>query len=448
MNFFESIKRSPRVFLLAIAMILIMALFSEVAHWRSLRTVDALTATSIARNSILDWRQSILVAQAGQRNYLATSRPEFLAPYNRALNELDVTFKALQNRYATAPLSMDVLIHLRTVTNALLKDLADNIRVHDTGQSRSTQESDNLQLDAIQRLSDELLELEGQSAAASQKDIYQLLMLNRIAVVLFSAISLFALMKYLRQSLALEQHQKEVQRMVQSERDRLEVEVLQRTAQLTELTSHLQTAREDERHRLARNLHDDLGALLTSAKLDAARIRSRLTGFEAAAEAVVLLAHLVATLNEGIELGRRIIEDLRPSALSSLGLVATLEILLGEFASHSNVQVQAALEPVELTEGAELMVYRLVQEAITNLSKHAKAKNVWVTLGMKDGQVEVSVRDDGVGFDTEIKPMSAYGLVGMRFRVEAAGGKLAVISAPGHGTLVQVRLPPSATNAA
>ena len=117
--------------------------------------------------------------------------------------------------------------------------------------------------------------------------------------------------------------------MVQAERDRLEVEVIQRTAQLTELTQHIQTAREDERHRLARNLHDDLGALLTSAKLDAARIKSRIS--TAAPEALELLAHLVGTLNSGIALGRRIIEDLRPSALSNLGLAATLEILAREF---------------------------------------------------------------------------------------------------------------------
>ena len=120
-----------------------------------------------------------------------------------------------------------------------------------------------------------------------------------------------------------------------------------RTAQLTELTHHLQTAREDERHRLARDLHDELGALLTSAKLDAARIRSRLAG--TAPEALERLAHLVATLNSSIALGRRIIEDLRPSTLSNLGLVATLEILAREFAERSGIAGRIARwQPVQL----------------------------------------------------------------------------------------------------
>ena len=140
---------------------------------------------------------------------------------------------------------------------------------------------------------------------------------------------------------------------------------------------------------------------------------------------------------------RRIVEDLRPSALSNLGLVATLEILAREFAERSGVEVHCVLAPVKLEPDAELVVYRLVQEAITNISKYAKAKHVWVGLAARGGKVEVSVRDDGVGFDTSAQPPSAYGLVGMRFRVEAEGGTMAVVSAPGQGTLIEVKLPQS-----
>ena len=266
------------------------------------------------------------------------------------------------------------------------------------------------------------------------------LLLAGLAAVVSVIISLLALFMYWRQRSMIDKLRQELQRTIQAGRDRLETEVSLRTVQLTELTHHLQTAREDERHRLARNLHDDLGALLTSAKLDAARIKSRLA--DRAPEALELLAHLVSTLNSGIALGRSIIEDLRPSALSNLGLVATLEILTREFAEISGVEVHCELEPVELEVSAELMVYRLVQEAITNITKYARAQNVWVRLATDNGQVEVSVRDDGVGFDTSVQPRSAYGLVGMRFRVEAEGGTLALVSAPGQGTLIQVKLAP------
>jgi signal transduction histidine kinase len=231
-----------------------------------------------------------------------------------------------------------------------------------------------------------------------------------------------------------------LQRAVQrAHAQQLDALVRQRTLQLTELTHHLQTAREDERSRLARNLHDDLGALLTSAKLDAARIRPRLAG--APPEALERLAHLVEMLNGAIALGRRIIEDLRPSTLNNLGLAATLEILAREFAERSGVEVHCTLTPAPLEASAELVVYRLVQEAVTNISKYAAARHVWLDMAPRGRQVEVRVRDDGVGFDPAVQRGSAYGLVGMRYRVEAVQGTLEVLSAPGQGTVLRVRLP-------
>lgn len=256
-------------------------------------------------------------------------------------------------------------------------------------------------------------------------------------------VMLWLLFRCRQQTLSLRAHQQEeVQRQLQAEHDRLEREVIQRTAQLTELAQHLQTAREDERHRLARDLHDELGALLTAAKLDAARIRSRLAG--TAPEALERLAHLVEMLDSVIELKRRISEDLRPSALSYLGLVDTLKILAREFTERSGVLVHCTLAPVALAPAVELTAYRLVQEAINNLSKYAEATNVWLELAPVGGRVEISVRDDGMGFDTGIPPASAYGLVGMRYRVEAEGGTLTVVSAPGHGTLIRASLPAQA----
>ncbi len=213
----------------------------------------------------------------------------------------------------------------------------------------------------------------------------------------------------------------------------------ERTTQLKELALHLQKAREDERSRLARNLHDELGALLTSAKLDAARIKARLGN--TAPEAQERLAHLVGTLNSSIALGRRIIEDLRPSTLANLGLVTTLEILSQEFAEQSGLRVHCTFTQVQLAPGAELVVYRIVQEALTNIAKYANASNVWLDLGCRARQVEVGVRDDGVGFDAGIRKQPGYGLIGMRFRVEAEGGALAVVSSPGSGTQVRAVLP-------
>ena len=229
--------------------------------------------------------------------------------------------------------------------------------------------------------------------------------------------------------------------MVQAERDRLEVEVAARTAQLKELALHLQTVREDERRHLARELHDELGALLTAAKLDAARLKSRLGA--TTPEVAERMAHLNEALNSGIALKRRIIEDLRPSSLSNLGLVAALEILVREFSARMEIAAECQLQPVNLRPSAELTVYRLVQEALTNISKYAKATEVWVKVGSRDGRVEVTVRDNGVGFDTSLPRLATHGLLGMKFRVESENGEMKIESAAGRGTSIVAVLPES-----
>ncbi len=275
--------------------------------------------------------------------------------------------------------------------------------------------------------------------AQHRESLLQTLTLGRIGVAVLSVICFCALYMVLRQGLVLQQHHKALQELARREHDQLEGVVAQRTVQLIELTHHLQTAREDERSRLARDLHDELGALLTSAKLDAARIRSRLAGL--APEALERLAHLVESLDHVIAFKRRITEDLHPSALSHLGLVATLQIQAAEFAEASGTPVHCDLEPVPLTPTAELTVYRLVQEAITNISKYAKASQVWVSLERLGDAVRLVVRDDGIGFDAEVQPRSAHGLLGMRYRVLAERGTLQLATAPGQGTRIEVMLP-------
>ena len=444
MDVLTVVRRSPFVLPLAFVAVVAMVFVSEGSYWQSVGALNEMGAVGAARTSIQGLQQSILDAQTGQRGYLLTGRKEHLERYAKALGEIDRSFKVLDRYYGDEPAPKEVLGQLHSVTGSMLSELAVAIRRHEEGRGEAVtgvvpSDIGRQQMDAIRTLGAELLKHEALNVAASRDNLYRTLMLNRIGVAVLSAISLLALFMYLRQTFVLERQQQEQQRLVQAEHDRLEIEVIQRTAQLTELTRHLLTAREDERNRLARDLHDELGALLTSAKLDAARIKSRLAG--TAPEALERLEHLVGKLNSGIALGRRIIEDLRPSTLSHLGLVATLEILAREFAERSGIEVHCTLAPVKLESTAELVVYRVVQEAITNITKYAKASHVWVSLASRDGEVEVSVRDDGVGFDTRAQPGSVYGLVGMRFRVEAEHGAMAVVSAPGKGTLIRVTLP-------
>jgi signal transduction histidine kinase len=445
------VRRMPLVFPLACVAAVAMVLISEAAHWQSIDALDNLGAIQVGRASLRNLQQNLLVAETGQRGYLLTSRREYLQPYATALQEIDAALKTLDRYYGDKPAAVQSIQQLHSLIESRLSELALTIRMRDEGQAEAAMQIvlSNIgreKMEGIQALGAELLAAEDQLVAAARHDLKRTLMLSRIGMAALSAVGLLALYLYLRQMLLLKGHQLALKHVAQAERDRLGIEVKQRTAELTELTRHLLSAREDERNRLARNLHDELGSLLTSAKLDAARIKSRLAG--TAPEALERLAHLVGTLNSSIAVGRRIIEDLRPSTLGNLGLVPTLEILAREFAEQSGIEVECDLAPVRLAAPAELMVYRLVQEAVTNIAKYAKASHVWIHLAAHDGVVEVSVRDDGVGFDTSAKTRSAYGLMGMRHRVEADGGALTLVSAPGQGTLIQAKLPESPPAAA
>jgi signal transduction histidine kinase len=445
-------RRSVVVFPLAALAALAMFVITEVSYQDATRSLDALGDRSAARFYLNELAKSLLNAETGQRGYLLTSRDDYLAPYRDAQEGLHRSIDWLQKYYAKDPQTAALIGQLTQTSNEKMSELATTIELHEKGAERASRElvMSNIgseKMDQVRALTEQLLARESKLVDEERKGIYQTLMLNRIGVSAMAALSLLALFMYLRQAALLEQRTSEESRRVATERDRLEAEVTARTLQLKQLAQHLQTIREDERNHLARELHDELGALLTAAKLDVARLKSRLGA--ASREALERLAHLNETLNGGIALKRRIVEDLRPSSLSNLGLVAALEILLREFSSRSELPIEARLERVELSPAAQLTVYRLVQEALTNVAKYAMAKKIIVTLAPHgDSEVRIAVQDDGVGFDVSVPRIATHGLIGMRYRVEAEGGRMRLQSAPGEGTLVEATLPALPTDEA
>ncbi len=425
---------------LAIAAATAMVFVSEGAYWRATATLDDQVDMAEARVAIQAVQWSILDADTAERGFALTADEEFRCARTRALQSMEDSFEFLGRYLLDDPDAQPVLERWEELASARRQPIGPGEpcaagRVTAAPPLRGARGD----LDAVRALGATLLARETTKMASSRDDVYRTLQLGRSGVVALSVCSVVLLALYLRERRALAVQQKDRQRLAQAENTRLETEVLQRTAQLTLLARHLQTAREDERSRLARDLHDELGALLTAAKLDAARIRSRLgTG---APEALERLTHLTGTLDKVTVLKRRITEDLHPSALAHLGLVATLEILAREFGEASGVAVHTSLSAVTLGESARLVVYRVAQEAINNVTKHAGAVNVWIHLAAEGTGVLFTLRDDGRGFDPASTLTSSLGLIGMRFRVEAEGGVLSVASTPGAGTVITVTLP-------
>ena len=219
----------------------------------------------------------------------------------------------------------------------------------------------------------------------------------------------------------------------------------ERTSHLERLATYLQAMRDEERSNLARELHDELGALLTGARLDVASLRQHLGGCTAEVDA--RLQHLGELLGRGMALKSSIVEGLCPSALANLGLVASLVILTREFAASSGIEVGTEFHEADLDEPTRLAVYRLVQEALTNVGKYAGATRAQVSVRQCHSGTVVSVSDNGCGFDVARLAKNSHGLAGMRHRIEACGGQLGVMSSAAEGTRILAVLPAPAGRA-
>lgn len=265
----------------------------------------------------------------------------------------------------------------------------------------------------------------------------------RFTTVLLTIASLLLLAAAIFQKQKKQELRDKLQEMLEAENERLEREVRHRTKELTNLATYLTDVRETEKLDLAREMHDELGALLTAAKLDADWIERTLPP-EARSLITQRMARLRQNLIEGITLKRRITNNLRPALLYDLGLIEALKALVEEFRQGEEViEITTELpetEP-ELSDDLALSLFRIVQEGLTNIRKYARARHVRVSLRITPADIELSIEDDGVGFDLDSPQIARHGLAGIKHRVFTHGGKLDIRTAPGKGVRLQAVLP-------
>src|SRR6266702_2841056 len=209
---------------------------------------------------------------------------------------------------------------------------------------------------------------------------------------------------------------------------------------LRELTSHRETAREEERRHIAREMHDELGQHLTALRLRASVLRMQLGNDRP--ELVEQTQALISLVDETMQVVRGVIASLRPAALDT-GISAALEWLAAGFNRNGRTICRLHLqdENIVVSEDRAIVLFRLVQEALTNVARHAAANEVVITLERTPDGCLLEVCDDGKGFDVLANRKRSFGLAGMEERVLMLGGQINVISSPGAGTTIRVRLP-------
>jgi len=230
-------------------------------------------------------------------------------------------------------------------------------------------------------------------------------------------------------------------RALLAQQDQILDDFASRWRELSSLSAFLQTHSEREKQRLARELHDQLGGILTPAKMDLAWLIAHQGDDPQFRDR---MSRLSAMIDQGIDWKRRIIEELHPSLLDHLGLAAALRWYTDEACKAASVatEVRVDADVGRLTPDLEIALYRLVQESVTNACRHAKAKRVVVSIERADEGLRLTVVDDGIGIeDVGRAREQSHGLAGMSQRARALGGTFAVHSTKGAGTRVEVFVP-------
>ena len=221
----------------------------------------------------------------------------------------------------------------------------------------------------------------------------------------------------------------------------VETRVADRTQELSSLSAFLQTHTEREKAALAREIHDALGGILTPAKMDLAWLETRLASDPQFGERI---RRLSALIDQGIDFKRKIIEALRPSLLDHLGLASALSWYVDEACRDAHIEARLKIsERLErLPPDLEIALYRLVQESVSNIVKHSKAKHLELTLERTDVGLHLVVADDGIGMASlDDAKRSTHGFAGMMHRVRSVAGTFKVKSQLNEGTCIEVFVP-------
>ncbi|HTX06454.1 MAG TPA: sensor histidine kinase [Steroidobacteraceae bacterium] len=263
---------------------------------------------------------------------------------------------------------------------------------------------------------------------------------TEIAVVFLTLLAVGLLIALSRLLAADAAHREELRAASERHARDLETLIEARTRELSTLSSHLQELSEKERSELARNLHDELGGLLTAAKMDLSWLQSRVPDPTLQER----LAQLGAVLDEAMDLKRRVVEDLRPSLLDHFGLPTALRAYVESVCAQAGLRADIALpeDGASISKDAAIALFRIVQEGLTNIVRHAGARSVALTFTMDSEACRLALGDDGRGFDaTDPGFRCSHGITGMRQRVRSLDGRFEIESRPGAGTTLRVVVP-------
>lgn len=412
---------------------------------------QSLAAATHARRTMLavdKLRTELYQMLATKRAFLLTRDRSYLIPFQRNLKLARTEIANIRDLTRDRPQYKELVDGIAVVVTDKLLDMEKTIVLAEfssfdaaidyvrSGSSERLMEYLDVSIDRIGELEDQV-RLASLADRESRLDglRFGVGALFGINIVLILAGTYTIILDFRRRQQAMED-------MARS-REALQQAVRQSTAELRELSIHLQDVQESERHRLARELHDELGGTLSAIKLDVNMAASQ-PAVQADEKTFTRLSRAAKALDEAIKVKRRIIEDLRPTLIDNLGYAAAFRWHCGQFTERTGCPCNLSLpeREIRLGEVHSIALFRVMQESLTNVAKYAKATRVDITMRRIDTGVELVIADDGVGIEPGRQHhATSHGLIGMRERMTALEGSFEIDSAPGRGTRLIFRLP-------
>ncbi len=422
-----------------------------VAEFGRLRLVTAQEDVHRAQGQlarVMDLDQLVMNAESGHRGYLLTGDPSYLEPLHRAEGQIDNLSRQLVQTYRGRDERVGSAIRqLGPLARSRMKQMQESIAVYQVlGQSAgfrlanspSRHETASAIRELAQITGDYQRALMDRSLENLERDLMLAGRLNLATLLLGLGLAVTAAIALVR----IERNRAEAAIGLQRQHDELKSQFDAQARELTALARHLQHVQEEERARLSRGLHDELGGVLLAARMDVTWMQRHAKGDDA--DVKMRLERLKQVLDQGIELKRRVVEELRPTLLDTMGLLAALRWQSEETCRRADLRCTERFpdEEPQFSRAGAIALFRVVQEALANVAKHARASEVDIALELTDSEVIVTVQDNGVGAAPEdLNRPRSHGVAGLRHRIQVLGGMLDISSAPNRGTTVRVRVP-------
>jgi signal transduction histidine kinase len=391
--------------------------------------------------------QLLSQAESSQRGSILLDDRGYLDPYYDSVRRLPQALRQLDQAFAAAdePVRTEVA-EVEHLSNAKVVEMSETLNLYrEHGRAAAV---DPIRTDigkwTMSQLSERARKIQAQEtdnilAASRSWRIDRWINLTITTTALAASVFLVLL---LRRLVVGYMRSKERETEDLAERgSELERQVQRRTQELSELSTHLQSLAERERAALSRELHDELGGLLVAARMDVSWLEDRLANDDPEIHAHFKRVH--EALQAGVDVKRRVVENLRPTLLDNLGLVPALRWQVADTCGRAGIRCDEhyPVEEPRLTPDASIAIFRIVQEALTNIIKHARATHVEIRMEVLAKTLVIRVRDDGVGVPPErLQAVRAHGLAAMRHRAVALEGQWRVVPTR-RGTEIEVSLP-------